>query len=263
MKGKNAGPTRKSSAGPPRHDSLEPDPSFYLLRRKTNNTDESEPVSPRFGATNPRPTNLSGGSNKSNLEVYPNSATSSLSLGREFLPKVSDWNEKFQRATHSSSGDFAPRHSADPPRPAREGNEWVWFPEGYWAEREKPKSSLRKEKSRKWFYKPPERESNTSSPSKSQKGNRTPTETDLPRIRIGSATSHGSTQTAEDKSRTPESPKSRIRRSLKYVSLTRPHFTSPTGQPEGLYCKVKRGIEEKVTNKPRMVRLYPQTIQES
>ena len=24
----------------------------------------------------------------------------------------------------------------DPPRPAKEGYEWVWFPEGYWAERE-------------------------------------------------------------------------------------------------------------------------------
>jgi AAA family ATPase len=26
-------------------------------------------------------------------------------------------------------------HPLDPPRPAREGMEWVWFPEGYWAER--------------------------------------------------------------------------------------------------------------------------------
>jgi hypothetical protein len=26
----------------------------------------------------------------------------------------------------------------DPPRPARTGFEWVWFPEGYWAEREAP-----------------------------------------------------------------------------------------------------------------------------
>lgn len=26
--------------------------------------------------------------------------------------------------------------SFDPPRPARAGYEWVWFPEGYWAERE-------------------------------------------------------------------------------------------------------------------------------
>ena len=26
--------------------------------------------------------------------------------------------------------------SADPPRQAKEGYEWVWFPEGYWAERE-------------------------------------------------------------------------------------------------------------------------------
>ncbi|KAK3688488.1 hypothetical protein B0T22DRAFT_155229 [Podospora appendiculata] len=30
----------------------------------------------------------------------------------------------------------APVLSLDPPRPAKEGFEWVWFPEGYWAERE-------------------------------------------------------------------------------------------------------------------------------
>lgn len=29
-----------------------------------------------------------------------------------------------------------PSTSIDPPRPAREGHEWVWFPAGYWAERE-------------------------------------------------------------------------------------------------------------------------------
>lgn len=29
-----------------------------------------------------------------------------------------------------------PGVSADPPRQAREGYEWVWFPDGYWAERE-------------------------------------------------------------------------------------------------------------------------------
>ncbi|KAI5868455.1 hypothetical protein GGS23DRAFT_545650 [Durotheca rogersii] len=31
-----------------------------------------------------------------------------------------------------------PNKSIDPPRPAKEGHEWVWFPAGYWAEREMP-----------------------------------------------------------------------------------------------------------------------------
>ncbi|KAG6146639.1 hypothetical protein E4U23_003410 [Claviceps purpurea] len=46
--------------------------------------------------------------------------------------------------------------SVDPPRPPREGHEWVWFAEGYWAERQpiprrKAKSGTR---SRFWKWKP-------------------------------------------------------------------------------------------------------------
>jgi hypothetical protein len=40
-----------------------------------------------------------------------------------------------QTKHHSSSSQKTPLVS-DPPRPARLGYEWVWFPEGYWAERE-------------------------------------------------------------------------------------------------------------------------------
>ncbi|KAI0435339.1 hypothetical protein F5Y09DRAFT_2518 [Xylaria sp. FL1042] len=35
-----------------------------------------------------------------------------------------------------SSVNSVPATSIDPPRPAKEGYEWVWFPGGYWAERE-------------------------------------------------------------------------------------------------------------------------------
>ncbi|KAI0098264.1 hypothetical protein GGR51DRAFT_565716 [Nemania sp. FL0031] len=35
-----------------------------------------------------------------------------------------------------SSGTSAPTSGIDPPRPAKEGYEWVWFPGGYWAERQ-------------------------------------------------------------------------------------------------------------------------------
>lgn len=38
------------------------------------------------------------------------------------------------RSSTSRNGDSSSR-AADPPREAREGREWVWFPEGYWAER--------------------------------------------------------------------------------------------------------------------------------
>jgi hypothetical protein len=42
------------------------------------------------------------------------------------------------RGTYTTSKDSNPSssgHSFDPPRPPRPGFEWVWFPEGYWAER--------------------------------------------------------------------------------------------------------------------------------
>ncbi|POS81266.1 hypothetical protein DHEL01_v200366 [Diaporthe helianthi] len=44
------------------------------------------------------------------------------------------WNTGSRESTSNS------RNSAgqDPPRPARDGFEWVWFPEGYWAERPSP-----------------------------------------------------------------------------------------------------------------------------
>lgn len=50
------------------------------------------------------------------------------------------------------------RASIDPPRPAKDGFEWVWFPEGYWAERWDSSQShiqeLRKKKSTRGPTKP-------------------------------------------------------------------------------------------------------------
>ncbi|KAI2624171.1 hypothetical protein GGR54DRAFT_564374 [Hypoxylon sp. NC1633] len=43
-----------------------------------------------------------------------------------------------------------PSTSMDPPRPAKEGHEWVWFPAGYWAEREVAESPGRVMKHFKW-----------------------------------------------------------------------------------------------------------------
>lgn len=253
---------RTSADNPQPSNTLEPEPSFFLRRRKTNRSsqrDDSEPVSPRFNPAKTRPTHHSGGSNKSNLEVKTNSATSSLSLGSRYPQNVSDWNEKVQRETRSGSG-AQNRLAIDPPRPAKEGYEWVWFPEGYWAEREKPESSPREqktEKGRNWFQKSQDRLGDSLSASKEAKGNKTPPNDDIPQIRIGGMKSPGSSsresQTTEDRSITTDASGSKIKRGLQFVSPTHPHFTSPTGQPEGLYCKVKRNLESAVINKPQMV----------
>ncbi|ROW02335.1 hypothetical protein VSDG_02477 [Cytospora chrysosperma] len=42
------------------------------------------------------------------------------------------WSASVQTSTHSSVQTGI---GVDPPRPAKDGYEWVWFPEGYWAER--------------------------------------------------------------------------------------------------------------------------------
>lgn len=42
------------------------------------------------------------------------------------------WSSSARTSTHSSAQTGI---SIDPPRPAKDGFEWVWFPEGYWAER--------------------------------------------------------------------------------------------------------------------------------
>ena len=266
-------PHRRTSADNPQSsNTLEPEPSLFLRRRKTNRSsqrDNSEPVSPCFNHTKTRPTYHSGRSNKTNLEVKTNSATSSLSLGSRYPQNVSDWNEKVQRETRPGSG-AQNRQAVDPPRLAKEGYEWVWFPEGYWAERERPESSPRErktEKVRKWFQKPQDRPGGSLSASKEAKGNKTPPNDDIPQIRIGGMKAPGSSsresQTTEDRSINTDTPGSKIKRGLQFVSLTHPHFTSPTGQPEGLYCKFKRNFEITVINKPQMVIVSPSLKSES
>ncbi|KAI1133178.1 hypothetical protein F5Y10DRAFT_289910 [Nemania abortiva] len=41
------------------------------------------------------------------------------------------------------TSSFVPSNGIDPPRPAREGCEWVWFPGGYWAERQIAETPVR------------------------------------------------------------------------------------------------------------------------
>ncbi|KAF4126528.1 essential nuclear protein 1 [Geosmithia morbida] len=55
--------------------------------------------------------------------------------------KASDDGDEDRRRSGFFDGAISfppPSSSVDPPRPARVGFEWVWFPEGYWAERQTP-----------------------------------------------------------------------------------------------------------------------------
>ncbi|KAI2466810.1 hypothetical protein F4781DRAFT_434025 [Annulohypoxylon bovei var. microspora] len=49
-----------------------------------------------------------------------------------------------------NSAPVSPNTFIDPPRPARDGHEWVWFPAGYWAEREIVESPSKIMKHFKW-----------------------------------------------------------------------------------------------------------------
>ena len=53
-------------------------------------------------------------------------------------PGPSSWMPPTPGARQKGSGSDSPGavDPRDPPRPAREGKEWVWYPEGYWAERD-------------------------------------------------------------------------------------------------------------------------------
>ncbi|PSR81907.1 hypothetical protein BD289DRAFT_30714 [Coniella lustricola] len=51
------------------------------------------------------------------------------------------------RQIHTGSAHGSANRIMDPPRAARDGFEWVWYPEGYWAERQMERRSRPKEQS--------------------------------------------------------------------------------------------------------------------
>lgn len=137
--------------------------SYFLVRRRTA---ESDAVSPTFGPSRTLSYQKSPESNSHKSEGYrrgPRTKANSVASGRSARSRnrhISDWNDSSIGLTTPSSFDCHPLHSVDPPRPAREGLEWVWFPEGYWAEREIRDNPAEKQASRqKWWNRSPRRKS--------------------------------------------------------------------------------------------------------
>lgn len=83
-------------------------------------------------------TNYDGASVRSQSSIPGHLYASSISEGSR--PRLSprsisrSVNDTSMSASHRSSQYFST--GTDPPRQAKDGYEWVWFPEGYWAERE-------------------------------------------------------------------------------------------------------------------------------
>ena len=175
-----------------------------------------------------------------------------LNTTRYISSNVSDWNEKVVWETRHTTQ----AQRSHPPRSAREGCEWVWFPEGFWAEREQLAAPQEANKRRKlrWFDR-----------SSKYKGNID--EGNLAILPDGRLTSSHSFDVCtgrqnisgnRQRSGSQSSQSSKIIRGLQYMSPTYPHFKSPAGKPEGLYCRAKRVVTGSTTSHSPMVWKHPE-----
>jgi len=150
-------------------------------------------------------------------------------------PKVSDWNEKVIWETRQATQ----AQQTHPPRSAREGYEWVWFPEGYWAEREQLTLPHKTRKRRpRWFDRSSKLSGNPSPGNLSEPSSSKLTSSKSFDVFTGKASMSGSRERSGSKG----SQGSKIVRGFQYMSPTYPHFKSPAGEPEGLYSKAKRVV---------------------
>ena len=266
MKGSSPSPVNRLGIQDqlPSPNNLDPDMSSYILsRRRTNKSLESRdvdspPVSPSFGLNQARANQTSGSSQKSNLDTTVTTSAGSFSTREsKYLPNVSDWNERVLRDSTAGNFEPTPRHAADPPRPPKDGFEWVWFPEGYWAEREWRDFTARKPHKRpKWLSRSQVKHSSANMSVKSN----SPPALEPPKLKIESKSlepSSNGSQSAEDGIIEAVSlqPISKLRRGLQLMNPTYPHFIAPDGNPEGLYCKTRRTIESRFKKSPKRVRI--------
>jgi hypothetical protein len=198
-----------------------------------------------------------------------NSVRNGISVRRLSLPagvksSIENWQlAQADEETPSTTDDSSQRGGMEPPRAPKPGWEWVWFPQGYWAEREitEPTRSPKWNKSPMWRGLSYGKKSAGTSPSNGQ-GTASSTPEQEVQVRQSFEVTY-----AKDSDETSASPPSQIVRratgasqasskiiqGLKYVSPTYPHFVSPTGQPEGLYCKAKRNLGVGSNSRPKEV----------
>lgn len=140
------------------------------------------------------------------------------------------------------------QHAFDPPRPAKRDMEWVWFPQGYWAERPvihtaiyptsvAQRSNLRNPFSRK------SRKTSTLSIAESTKT-----------LELSNVKSRRSTSVSHKPRKSDaEQALAKLKVGLTYIDPTYPHFMSPHGIPEGLYCKTRRNVGKRFSLKRKPV----------
>lgn len=229
------GCTSHTSDGPSQSDSLDPESfSYFLIRRNfsgqhndtestsrqiSNAQDKEHSPSHRrhhsrgYSSTkSPKSPNTRKSADLRNGKKEGGSIDSSQSASSRYK-NITDWNAGASSTSPSSFGQLQ-RNLLDPPRAPKSGYEWVWFPEGYWAEREirgfMPTPSMTK---RNWWNRSSGQKSQMSRSQKSQStrkstnggkdenDDKAPPSFNLPQIKIGSVSLKSTTKTSRRTSR--------------------------------------------------------------
>jgi parafibromin len=257
-----------SSDEPSQSDNQDPEIMSYFLVRKTINSQEYEsasasPLRPhsreRSNDDSPKVPNSqkSGESKRSKLRKR-GSFGSSQSASSKYR-KVTDWNV---RTSDTIPSLFEPsaRHPVDPPRLPKRGFEWVWFPEGYWAERQIRELIQSKDLMKdRWWTRSSSQKSK--SPTKTASGDtntiddKGPAPLIVPEIKIGSI-SYKSTNKTSRRASENESQKSKNLWGFNFIKPLPPGDNYLDIQRKGLYYRTKRNIETRFRHKPKIVRAF-------
>ncbi|PBP26161.1 hypothetical protein BUE80_DR002907 [Diplocarpon rosae] len=242
--------------------------SYFLVRRRTT---ESDTVSPKYSPSRspfyqkPRSQRSRRSSIGPRKKAYSNSDLQSMRSTAQYM---SEWNDSsIGLNIPPLSGGYS-TNALDPPRPPRDGLEWVWFPEGYWAERElRDLSSISSAKQGfrpKWWSRSPERKSKSSGKSgKTESTSKTAplsAPVELPRIQIGSLVSRRSSSSEASKNE-PSTSKTRKsshdapqKSDVKFLGVEGnipipPYYAIAPVDQLGLYCRTKKTIRTRFQQK--------------
>jgi parafibromin len=278
--------------GPTQPDTLDPEIISYFLAPRTPNNQDSESVSApqqdgntqdnetvstfrrkrvgrhfrhRSSEKSPKsPNSAKSGDSRHSKISKRRSIDSSLSASSRY-PRITDWSAGVSATSPSSFGP-PQRNPVDPPRPPKPGYEWVWFPEGYWAEREirgfMPPSNVTKQK---WWNRSVSQNSQIIQKSQSipkaanednVNDNKIPSSF-IPQIKIGSVSLKSITLTSRRTSRhtSGDFQKSSNLWRFSFSKLgNQEEATESAQQREGLYRRTKRNIEARFR---KIVRAWP------
>lgn len=110
---------------------------FFSRHRARKSTAVRHPPENSSAAVSPSSGSVSRTPTSSSRRRVSSSGKFGASLPTSYRTAYDEWKEA--TAAPPTMTEHTAAAAADPPRPAKPGFEWVWFPVGYWAEREAPK----------------------------------------------------------------------------------------------------------------------------